>query len=480
MIKKIQPILKKFYPVQSFSLDVEIDNRFSTLDSELKQQLSQTHLQLEDYYNVLNYFIEGIDAYKLAEKSGVLYPGVAGTRGVGVEAFEGFARTAPTLALFLSKGHGESVTLNNGKKFNINSHLVDGISSGVDPNSEGYWGKIQDLDQRAVEAGDIALTTMLLTENKPDCFNQQQLHLIYQWIDDINNVELYGGNWVLFRLMVNVFLHSHCQNRQLKIEQDFAKFKSFYRGNGWFGDGENGLLDYYNAWQMHYYLFWFNKFYPDHEADFIRQALKEFTDGYQYFFAAEGIPIFGRSAMYRYAAPAPLVLQCEYDPSTAPVARRALEVIWQHFTLNGGIKGGNFTQGYYGNHPDLMENYSGRGSVLWSIRSLTTAFFFPPDSHFWQVEPGKLPIETGDYAISLDKAQLLVEGDNKAGVTKVTQLHPPFQNLRSESKKFASRGILLKLAETLLRRPLRKENLAVKYGRKTYYSDRPFYNHDID
>lgn len=164
MIKKIQPILKKFYPVQSFSLDVEIDNRFSTLDSELKQQLSQTHLQLEDYYNVLNYFIEGIDAYKLAEKSGVLYPGVAGTRGVGVEAFEGFARTAPTLALFLSKGHGESVTLNNGKKFNINSHLVDGISSGVDPNSEGYWGKIQDLDQRAVEAGDIALTTMLLTE----------------------------------------------------------------------------------------------------------------------------------------------------------------------------------------------------------------------------------------------------------------------------------------------------------------------------
>ena len=96
MIKKIQPILKKFYPVQSFSLDVEIDNRFSTLDSELKQQLSQTHLQLEDYYNVLNYFIEGIDAYKLAEKSGVLYPGVAGTRGVGVEAFEGFARTAPT------------------------------------------------------------------------------------------------------------------------------------------------------------------------------------------------------------------------------------------------------------------------------------------------------------------------------------------------------------------------------------------------
>lgn len=474
-MSRFKSLLKKLAPVSGFNYRVQIASRFSSLDTELKKLSVKSHFDYSDYIALLQYFVEGIDAYKTPEATGVLYPGEAGTRGTQVESLEGFARSAPTLAAALIRGHKSTFTISTGDVFHTREYLISAIANGTDASSKGFWGEIQDLDQRAVEAGDIAVTAWLLNQNEatrlPDSIKK---HLIV-WLDKINHVQLYGGNWILFRLIVNCVLLTLGLDKHKSIQQDFATFKGFYKGDGWFGDGEDGLLDYYNAWQMHYYLFWFTEIYPDYEGAFISETIEKFSQGYQYFFSLNGLPMFGRSAIYRCAAATPLLINAHFNPSFAPLSKRAQETVWRHFILHDAVKGGTCTQGYYASFPDLMENYSGRGSVLWSLRSLCIAFYFPTGHIFWQCEPAALPIEKGSYEVNLAEAGFIIRGDHATGQTSVTQTSPPFKYLHKEAHVFRTRNIVLKIAEFVLRRPLRHENLAAKYSRMQYFSDQPFY-----
>ena len=52
------------------------------------------------------------------------------------------------------------------------------------------------------------------------------------------------------------------------VNQHYARFKEFYRGDGWFSDGPDDTYDYYNAWAIHYQLYWLQQVDPDWDRDF--------------------------------------------------------------------------------------------------------------------------------------------------------------------------------------------------------------------
>lgn len=157
--------------------------------------------------------------------------------------------------------------------------------------------------------------------------------------------------------------------------------------------------------------------HPDLDAAFIDEALREFVAVYRYFIGPAGLPILGRSACYRLAAPVPLVFAQAAAPPlvSAGEARRTLDVVWQRFITHGAVIRGNVTQGYYDEDPRLLEDYSGPASCLWSLRALVAAFALPDDGAFWEATPAPLPIERNDYRIAIAPPGWTLVGERTSG-----------------------------------------------------------------
>jgi hypothetical protein len=98
-----------------------------------------------------------------------------------------------------------------------------------------------------------------------------------------------------------------------------------------------------------------------------------------------GVPILGRSVIYRTAVPVPLLAESIADPSAATCgrARPALDAVWRYFIAHGCLRNGTLTQGYFDSDPRLVERYMGPGSSHWGLRSLVLAYMHAPGSEFW-------------------------------------------------------------------------------------------------
>jgi len=472
-MSKILNLIKKVKPVHGWLYRVCPPKSFERLDKEILALGNKESLDNDDYQSIFTYLIEGINAYRTPGSSQILYPGVPGTRGLQVEGLEGFARTSTMLATWLYGGRTNNILLNDNNTFDIIEHLKQGMLNGTTPEHSEYWGDITNFDQRSVEAGDIALTLWLLSSRNEDIFSKVELEQILYWLRGINNVKLYGGNWCLFKLIVNVVLNLFGEHTNKSIDQSYDEFKSFAVGDGWFGDGKNGFVDYYNVWQMQYYLYWLNQLKPEYDFEYLRGVFANFSAGYKYMISPNGTPMFGRSSCYRLAIATPLIINSTVNKVDFGISKRALEASWIHFIKHSALKGGTVTQGYYRNRAEILENYSGRASSLWSLRSLTIAFLQKPEGEFWTCKPGKLPIEEESYKIDINGPEFTITGDHKTQVIELYRNKTYFRDKNSH-KDIKKLSCLRVIIQALLRRPLREEHLNIKYGRKKYTSNNFF------
>ena len=92
---------------------------------------------------------------------------------------------------------------------------------------------------------------------------------------------------------------------QEKEDEDWAVIADCYEGDGWYHDGNNGQLDYYIAFAMHFYGLVYAKFMEKEEPDYcciLKERGKQFAKDYIYWFDTEGREIpYGRSLTYRFA-----------------------------------------------------------------------------------------------------------------------------------------------------------------------------------
>ncbi|WP_349343071.1 DUF2264 domain-containing protein [Marinobacter sp. MMG032] len=469
-------LVRKIKPVDKWFLDVDVPAHLEDLDESIKTIGKNQSIDVSQYESIFRYFIEGIDSYSSKYHSRVVYPGISGTRGSVVEGLEGFARSSVLVCSWLSSGRTDRVQLTSGKTFSIKEHFLSGLISGTDPNSEEFWGHISDFDQRIAEGADIALGIWMIKNTITTEIDSSKLKSILEWLNEVNGKKIYDGNWVLFRIIINMvlidfrFLESNSQ-----IAVDYSLFKSFYVGNGWFTDGPGGPVDYYNVWQMQYMLFWISEINPDFDTDFLMNVFSEFSSTYKYFISPEGIPIFGRSCCYRLAAPVPLIAIAKKNPKDwGQLARRATDVTWAHFISRGALKNGTVTQGYWEQDEDLLENYSGRASPLWSLRSLVLAFYLPEEHSFWSETAGSLPIEKESYQIKIPGPKLTIRGSQNTKEVIVERKSPNPLSKFSNATTFKRMSTARRLLQYVLKRPLRHSNLQVKYGRRSYSSKNLF------
>jgi len=424
------------------------------------------------YESLFGYFLAGFLEFRSAAGERVHYPGFKGMRGHRIEGLEGFARTATLFASWLASGRHAVVPDPRYDETSIDlvQLIRDGLLAGTDVEAATYWGDITDVDQRSVEAADVALVLWLTRDLIWSRLTRQQRDQIAAWLHPIEHREVSSNNWLLFRvLVVEVLLSLGEQASSLASRQAYRQFKQLYRGAGWFDDPPTGV-DFYNTWAITYSLFWIDQINPGLDRQFIREALRSSATLTLHLISPEGIPIMGRSICYRMAVPCPVLIQSRLEPdSLAPgLARRALDLVWRHFVSRGGLVQGTVTQGYYRSDRRFLDRYSGPGSCQWSLRSLVLAFAHAENDPFWTASSEPLPIEWCDYKLDIPELGWIVEGRHQtAEVTVTIPANAEGTDLVEEHGRWR------RIVEFVFRKPHQPHNTVAKYRRRTYSSLQP-------
>ena len=423
----------------------------------------------ERYNGLFNYFVAAFLEFRDASGARIYYPGSKGNKGHSIEGLEGFARTAPLVAAWLASGRPAVVIdpRHPNRSVDLRQLLRQGVLTGTNPESPDYWGDVADYDQRIVEAADVALLLWLTQKELWSQFSAAERQQIAAWLRQVETRAVHKNNWLLFRIQVIETLRALGAEADAEVSaRAYREFKALYLGSGWFTDPPKGV-DYYNAWAISYSLFWIDQMNPKFDHQFIRDVLRQSASLVLHLISPDGVPIMGRSQCYRFAIPAPVVIQSRLDPTSVDpgLARHALDAVWVHFVRNGGLAQGRAEQGYYRRDLRLLDQYSGPGSCQWSLRSLVPAFLEPPKSAFWQAPLKPLPVELSDYRIDLPALGWIVEG-NRTSERIVIRI--PANGDRKHTPK--AHSLDRRVVEFLFAHPFRPRNDQAKYKNGAYSS----------
>ncbi|MCX7204307.1 MAG: DUF2264 domain-containing protein [Burkholderiales bacterium] len=304
-----------------------------------------------DYDALALHLLEGWTAYRTPDAERAHYPGKPSDAGRAQDGLEGFARMLPLAAVRWAGGASPVIaTVSDAQQADLVALFAQGLKVGTDPVHPNYWGAIRDYSPQLVEAADIALGLWIGRAQLWDGLDAGTRQQVSDWLIGALTSQPHEGNWQLFPLIVHRALQGlgvDVRRFDARMTSNWEHFRSLHRGDGWFEDPPNGF-DFYNAWGVHYGLYWLRRMDPNFEPEFIGQAQGAFAGFQRHLFSQRGHPLMGRSVCYRMAAPTPL-LAAQFtapDAVASGEALRALDLTWSWFLRQGAIKAGAPTSGF--------------------------------------------------------------------------------------------------------------------------------------
>ena len=424
------------------------------------------------YDTVGGHLLEGFLAYRGDELSLAYYPGATSWHGRRVDAEEGFSRMLPFAAAWLAAGGADAIMTATGPE-SLARALRDGLVNGTDPDHPGYWGWPGPFDQRIVEGSDIALGLWLARDRVWPMLDEAQRARLLAWLRAAARTHVFQGTWQLFPVLIERvvdYFGGSTEQTRARARTGYERFLDLHRGGGWYYDMPRGF-DYYNAWGMHYAMFWIDQIDPYWDPDRIRPRLVEFAEFFRHLFGPQGSPIMGRSLCYRLALPAPILAAAMVAPDrVAPgEAMRALDATWSHYLARGAVQQGRITQGVCGDDLALVDGYTGPASCLWSLRSLVVAYYAQTRQAMFEVPRQPLPVERGDFVVRADAPGWTVEGRRADGHIRLRI----DANAGTEPAPLRPFGMRNSIREWLAQAPRRPNNTAALYGRPEYSTADP-------
>lgn len=214
-----------------------------------------------------------------------------------------------------------------------------------------------------------------------------------------------NNNWVLFMAMVEVFLHWLDEGAdQYRISTALNTIESWYVGDGWYSDGPQFHMDFYNSYVIHPMLV---DVLATQKAVAARKQqstvaiqarydkaltrLIRYAEFIERMVSPEGTyPAFGRSITYRtgifqalgYCA---LIKKLPEGISAGQVRAAMTAVMRRMFSAPGVFDaGGWLTLGFAGHQPNIADYYSNSGSMyICSLGFLPLGL--PANDPFWTV-----------------------------------------------------------------------------------------------
>lgn len=352
-------------------------------------------------------------------------PGRPSASGVRSDGLEGYARTFLAAAFRVAGADGKDPHGWLGR-------YADGLAAGTrTPGRDDTesWPLILDhhvQGQPMVESASVALGLRLTRPWLWDRLDAGVQDRAEEWLRGALRHTPAPNNWYLFPYTVAAFLESvgrgDAQTARA-LDRATGLLEGWYRGDGWYADGDGRAFDHYNGWALHLYPVLHAHLSGDTGLSAHYGArLREHLAGQALLFGSDGAPIhFGRSLTYRFAAGSAVALGAVtgHTPLAPGTSRRLISGSLRYF-LDRGATGGDglLSLGWHGPHEATLQNYSGPASPYWASKAFVS--LLAPEGHpLWTATEEPAPSEGPDRVLALPAPGLLVQSTGADGVVRL-------------------------------------------------------------
>lgn len=323
-------------------------------------------------------------------------PGEPARAGWVSDGLEGYARTFLTAAFRVAGAGGDDP---HGHLENYRRGLVAGTRTPGADDAES-WPPIRGVrggGQPMVESASIALGLDFTREWLWDKLSAVEQDQVERWLRESLRHEPAPNNWYLFPMSVASFLTGVGRGdaeTERAVERALELLEGWYRGDGWYTDGDGRMFDHYVGWAMHLYPVLHAHLRRDDDlAERFGDRLHEFLGSFARTFDANGSPLHqGRSTTYRFATASSVAMGAVTGatPWSPGVSRSIVSGALKYFLDRGATVDGVFSRGWHGAHPASVQPYSGPGSPYWSSKAFT-ALLAGPEHPLWTATEEPVP-----------------------------------------------------------------------------------------
>lgn len=292
------------------------------------------------------------------------------------------------------------------------------ISNGVNPESPDYLnfnkGRQPLVDAAFLAHGLLRARTQLW--NRLDKTTQER---VIKELKSSRVIKPSETNWLFFSAMVEAALKEFTGEWDYeRVEYACNRFAQWYKGDGWYGDGADFHLDYYNSFVIHPMMFEVlnvmkkNGLEGAIPYDIELSRYARYAEQQERLISPEGtFPIIGRSLAYRFGAFHALsdvayrkLLPSKISP--AQVRCALTSVINRQINTPGTFDANGWLRvGFAGHQPHIGESYISTGS-LYLCSAVFVALGLPVTDDFWSLpyEPWTCKKGWEGIDLNVDKA----------------------------------------------------------------------------
>ena len=279
----------------------------------------------------------------------------------------------------------------------IREWAVLSYKNAIDPDSPDFLLWETKSTQRLVDAAYIAESFLRAPEATWQLLDETTQKRYIERFQRLKIVRPAYNNWLLFRGLIEAFLMSVGEDAdQYVLTVASNKINEWYLSDGWYSDGAEFSLDYYNAYVIHpMYIEMLevlnkHRFWTPISTKLAIKRMQRFNVFMERLISPEGTyPAFGRSVVYRMGAFQTLAMAAwKYglpEGLSNGQVRSALTAVMNNMLkVEGNFNEKGFLQlGFAGHQPDLSNYYTNNGS-LYMTSLVFMPLGLPADHPFWK------------------------------------------------------------------------------------------------
>jgi len=344
-------------------------------------------------YNMSEPVLSNMSRGELKKNMPVEYSPTWDGRNKNVAYMETFGRLMAGIAPWLNLPDDD--TPEGKKRKQIREWALQSYTNAVNPDNPDYllWSR---ENQVLVDAAYIAHSFIRAPQVLWEPLDKLTKERYIKEFKSLRKIRPAYNNWLLFRAMIETFLVSIDEEYDgYALDVAIRKMNEWYLSDGWYADGPEYALDYYNGYVIHPMLveiievLTHKKVYSIINFDLALRRMQRYNQLLERLISPEAsFPAIGRSMTYRMGAFQTLALSAwKYglpNGMTNGQIRNALTCVMKRmFSIEGNFdKNGYLQLGFIGYQPDIADYYTNTGSLY--ITSLVfLPLGLPADHDFW-------------------------------------------------------------------------------------------------
>lgn len=278
----------------------------------------------------------------------------------------------------------------------LHEWAIQAYKNAVDPNSPDKITWLTNTSQPLCDASYLVESFMRAPEATWGQLDEVTKKRYIEGLKSLRTIRPSYNNWLLFRAMVEVFFMSIGEDvDEYALSVGLQKMSEWYLSDGWYSDGPEYAMDYYNSYVMHPMMVEVvemckkHKFSTPISLDLAVKRMNRFNTILERFISPEGAyPAVGRSVIYRMGAFQTLAMSAwKYglpkDLTNGSVRSALTCVMKRMFAVDGNFDDKGYLRlGFAGHQPNLANYYSNNGS-LYMTSLVFMPLGLPADHPFW-------------------------------------------------------------------------------------------------